>query len=172
MIGGDSMGPDLQRVGARFSNFLLGKLSRQFKVPQCRYFTKFKWPHFRTAWCYSHMVGLAIVIHVLCMSMWPWPDPRSRSRSRSIWTFDRQPLAGFLVEFPSRKAITTVQTSPNVDISRNSTGHISVVRDKTDTWLDTMVVLYERKALRSTQLPCCCTICLEQSTATPPKRWY
>jgi len=30
----------------------------------------------------------------------------------------------------------------------------------------------ERKALRSTQLPCCRTICLELSTTTPPKRWH
>ena len=26
---------------------------------QCRYFTKFKRPYFRSAWCYSHMVGQA-----------------------------------------------------------------------------------------------------------------
>jgi len=26
MVGGDSMGPGLQLIGARFSNFLLGKL--------------------------------------------------------------------------------------------------------------------------------------------------
>ena len=32
MVGGDSMGPAVQLVGARFSNFLLGKLSREFKL--------------------------------------------------------------------------------------------------------------------------------------------
>jgi len=32
MINVDSMGPDLQLVGARFSNFLLGKVSLQFKL--------------------------------------------------------------------------------------------------------------------------------------------
>jgi len=32
MVAGDSMGPGLQLVGARFSNFLVGKLSRQFKL--------------------------------------------------------------------------------------------------------------------------------------------
>ena len=32
MVGGDSMGPALQLAGARFSNFLLGKLSREFKL--------------------------------------------------------------------------------------------------------------------------------------------
>jgi len=26
---------------------------------ECRYFTKFKWPYFGTAWCYCHMVGHA-----------------------------------------------------------------------------------------------------------------
>ena len=31
MVGGHSMGPGLQLVGARFFNFLLGKLSREFK---------------------------------------------------------------------------------------------------------------------------------------------
>jgi len=44
------------------------------------------------------------------------------------------PLRGFLVEFPSRKDITRVQTSPNVHISRNSNGHISVLRDATVTF--------------------------------------
>jgi len=33
------------------------------------------------------------------------------------------------------KAITTVQTSPNVNISRNSNGHVSVLRDATVRWL-------------------------------------
>jgi len=32
MVDGDSMGPGLQVLGARFSNFLLGKLSREFKL--------------------------------------------------------------------------------------------------------------------------------------------
>jgi len=32
MVDIDSMGPDLQLVGGRFSNFLLGKVSLQFKV--------------------------------------------------------------------------------------------------------------------------------------------
>ena len=41
------------------------------------------------------------------------------------------PLRGFLVEFPFRKAITRVQTSSDVDIARNSNGHISVVPDAT-----------------------------------------
>jgi len=32
MVGGDSMGPGLQLVGVRFSSFLVGKLSREFKL--------------------------------------------------------------------------------------------------------------------------------------------
>jgi len=41
-----------------------------------------------------------------------------------------------------KKDITTVQTSPNVDISRNSNGHISVLRDATVTRLGMLVVLH------------------------------
>jgi len=47
-----------------------------------------------------------------------------------------------IFEFPSRKGITTVQTSRNVDISRHPNGHISVLRDATVTWLGTLVVLH------------------------------
>jgi len=32
MVDGDSMGPGLHHVGARFFNFLLRKLSREFKL--------------------------------------------------------------------------------------------------------------------------------------------
>ena len=51
------------------------------------------------------------------------------------------PLWGFLVLFPPKKAITRVQTSPFVDISRNSNGRISIVRDATVTCLSTLVVV-------------------------------
>jgi len=47
-----------------------------------------------------------------------------------------------IFEFPSRKAITRVHTSPSVDISRDSNGHISVVRDATVRWLGMQVVLH------------------------------
>jgi len=47
----------------------------------------------------------------------------------------------FLI-IPSRKAITRVQTTPNVDISRNSNGYISLLRDATFTWFCTLVVLH------------------------------
>jgi len=45
-------------------------------------------------------------------------------------------------EFPSRKAIKRVETLRNVDISRNSNGHISVVREATVRWLGTLIVLH------------------------------
>jgi len=40
------------------------------------------------------------------------------------------------------KAIMRVQTLSNVDISRNSNGHISVVHDVTITWLGKLLVLH------------------------------
>jgi len=52
------------------------------------------------------------------------------------------PFRGFLVEFPSRKAITRVQTLSIVDISRNSNGHLSVVRDAIVTWLCMLLVIH------------------------------
>jgi len=44
-----------------------------------------------------------------------------------------------IFKFPSRKAITSVQTLRYVDISRNSNGHISVLHDATVTWLVLLV---------------------------------
>jgi len=59
--------------------------------------------------------------------------------SSSLWTTAcRSPI----FDFPSRKAITRVQTSPHVDISRHSNGHISVVRHATVRWLGVLVVLH------------------------------
>jgi len=98
-----------------------------------------------------------------------WPRPDLRSRSRSFWSCENCTFLGlspplchgaqnwWLVvivwdldyslsepnfEFPSRKAITRVQTSSNVDISRHSNGHISVVRKATVTWLGKLLVLH------------------------------
>jgi len=47
-----------------------------------------------------------------------------------------------MFKFPSRKAITRIQTSRNVDISRHSNGHILVVREATVRWLGVLVVLH------------------------------
>ena len=52
---------------------------------ECQYFTRFKWPYFGIAWCFSHMVVHAASLHVLCMLIWPWSHPRSTSRSRGFW---------------------------------------------------------------------------------------
>ena len=52
------MGPGLQPVGARFSNFLLEKVSLQFKLHRMSIFHDIQMAtYFGTAWSYSHMVG-------------------------------------------------------------------------------------------------------------------
>jgi len=47
MVGGDSMGPALQLVGARFLDFLLGKLSREFKLRRMSLFHEIQMAIFR-----------------------------------------------------------------------------------------------------------------------------
>ena len=47
MVGGHSMGPGLQLVGARFLNFLLGKLSREFKLCPVSIFHEIQMATFR-----------------------------------------------------------------------------------------------------------------------------
>jgi len=47
MVGGDRMGPGLQLVGARFSNFLLGKLSREFRLRRMSIFHEIQMAIFR-----------------------------------------------------------------------------------------------------------------------------
>jgi len=47
MVGGHSMGPGLQLVGARFLNFHLGKLSREFKLRPISIFDEIKMAIFR-----------------------------------------------------------------------------------------------------------------------------
>jgi len=62
MVDHDSMGPSLHLAvlaGARFSNFLLRKISHEFKLCGCQYYMNFKWPYFPNAWGYGHMVGHA-----------------------------------------------------------------------------------------------------------------
>jgi len=49
MIADDSMGPVLQLVGARLLDFLLGKLSREFKLCRMSIYTTFKWLCFGSA---------------------------------------------------------------------------------------------------------------------------
>jgi len=47
MVGSDGMGPDLQLVGARFLNFVLGKLSREFKLRRMSIFHEIQTVIFR-----------------------------------------------------------------------------------------------------------------------------
>jgi len=47
MVGGHSMGPGLQVVGARFLNFLIGKLSREFKLTPMSIFHEIQTAIFR-----------------------------------------------------------------------------------------------------------------------------
>jgi len=47
---------DLQHVGARFSNFLLGKLSREFKLRSMSTFHEIQMAYFGSAWGYSQML--------------------------------------------------------------------------------------------------------------------
>ena len=47
MVDGDSMGPGLQLVGARFLNFLLGKLSQEFKLRRMSTFHEIQMAIFR-----------------------------------------------------------------------------------------------------------------------------
>ena len=56
----DSMGPGLQLFGGQFSNFLLGKVSLEFKLHGMSIFHDIQMAtYFDTGWCYSHMVGYA-----------------------------------------------------------------------------------------------------------------
>ena len=59
MVDGDSMGPGLQLVGARFSYILLGKLSREFKLSGMSIL--------RDATVRWLGMGILVVVHVLCM---------------------------------------------------------------------------------------------------------
>jgi len=86
MVDDDSMGPSLHLVVARFTNFLLRKLSHEFKLTQCPHYTNFKWPYFRIAWGRVTRLGTLVVLQLLCMLIWSWPDPRSRSRLRGFWS--------------------------------------------------------------------------------------
>jgi len=47
MVGSDSMGPGLQLVGARFLNFLPGKLSREFRLRPMSVFHEIQMAIFR-----------------------------------------------------------------------------------------------------------------------------
>jgi len=84
MVDGDSMGPGLQLVRARFSNLLLGKLSREFKL--CRMSWNSNGHALVVRGDTVRWLGMLVVLHVLCMLMWLRPDPASRSRPLTLWS--------------------------------------------------------------------------------------
>jgi len=104
----------------------------------------------------------------ICAPVWPRPDPRSRLRgflTSENYTFlglSPQPfwrvvqkwwlmmivwdllysLIGPIFEFPSKKAITWVQTSQNADITRTSNCHISILLEDRVTQFGMLIVLH------------------------------
>jgi len=71
MVDCHSMGPDLQLVGARFLNLLIGQLSREFKLRRLSIFHEIQmvvFPHCvmrdTVTW-----LGKLLVLHVLFMLM-------------------------------------------------------------------------------------------------------
>ena len=65
MVGGDSMGPDLQLVGVRFSNFLLRKLSQEFKKVDISRNSNGHISVLNDATV--RWLGMLVVLHALCM---------------------------------------------------------------------------------------------------------
>jgi len=60
MVGDDCMGTSLQRVRAQFSNFLLMKLSQEFKLHEISILHELQMAmYIRIAWRQSHTVGRA-----------------------------------------------------------------------------------------------------------------
>jgi len=67
MVDSDTMAPGLQLVGARFSNFLPRKLSREFKFRRISIFHEIQRPYFGTANARVTWLGTQVALHVLCM---------------------------------------------------------------------------------------------------------
>jgi len=85
IVGSYSTGPGLRFVWARFSNFLLGKLSHEFKTSRNVDISRNLNGHISVVHKVTvRWLGVLVVLHVLCMLIWPWPNPRSRSRSRGF----------------------------------------------------------------------------------------
>jgi len=55
-----------------------------------------------------------------------------------VWDLIYTDFLSPIFEFPFMKATTAVQTSRNVETSRNSNGHISVLSEATVTWSGTL----------------------------------
>jgi len=67
MVGSDSMGPGLQLVRARFLNFLLGKLSREFKLRRLLIFHEVQMDISVVRDATVTCLGTLVVLHILCM---------------------------------------------------------------------------------------------------------
>ena len=68
MVGGHSMGPGLQLVGARFLNFLLGKLSRELKICPMSIFDEIQMDIFSVVRDATvTRLGMRVVLHILYM---------------------------------------------------------------------------------------------------------
>jgi len=89
----------------------------------------------------------------ICAPTWPRPDLRSMSRSRSFWSCEKCTFLGLSHPPFSRGAqnwwlavivwvLDYSLLESNVDISRNSNGYISVVRDATVTRLGKLLVIH------------------------------
>ena len=79
MVDHNIMGHSLQLVGARFSNFLLRKLSREFKLHAMSILHEFQMAIFPYCLRIDTQLGMLVVLPVLCMLIWRAPNPRSRS---------------------------------------------------------------------------------------------
>ena len=110
------MGPSVQLVRDRFSNFLLRKLSREFKLHGMSTLHEF-----HISVLLEDIVtrlGMLVVLQVLCRLIWPWPDPRSRSRSQNFWSSKNCQKLHFSTSISS----TISAWSSKVMVDHDSTG--------------------------------------------------
>jgi len=173
------MGRGLQPVGARFSNLILGKLSSEFKLHGMSIFHEIQMAVSRvlreaTVKCLNTLIAYTycacwydldpiqgqghgaskcpkIAENYTFLGLSPPPFWRRAQNWRLIMivqdlsTACRSPI----FEFYFKKAITWIQTSRNVDITRISNGHIglSVLLEATLAWSGKLVVIYVLRIL-------------------------
>jgi len=110
-------------------------------------------------------LGMLVVLQVLRMLKLRWPiqgqgqgaknctflglSPQPFQHVAQNWWLIMTAWRSPIFEFPFKKAIMWVHTSQNVDITRLSNGHISVLLEATVTWSGTVVpvVLYVLRML-------------------------
>ena len=91
VVDNDSMGPSLQLVGARLSNFVFKKatyhVSSNSPNVDIRRISLLR--KATVTWS-----GILVVLYVLCMLMWHWSDPRSHQHSAPpFWCGTRKLMA-------------------------------------------------------------------------------